>query len=81
MKGGQGKRWQTRAPHVGSWYYFSIRRSAEGDVDARVWERDKPENTIEFHENLGPEWGTLPLIFLTDFKGVPFLLDEYQFLK
>ena len=75
------KTWRVGAPHVDSWYYFSIKSSASGNIDARLWERDQPENMIEFHENLGDEWGTLPLTFVSDFKDVPFLVDEYQVLQ
>ena len=80
-KGQEVKTWGAHAPRIDSWYYFSIKRSANGDVDAQLWERDNPENIIEFHGNLGPEWGALPLTFVADFVEVPFFLDEYQVLK
>ena len=80
-KGQNVTTWRTHATRVDSWYYFSIQRSANGHVDAKLWERANPKNVIEFHANLGSEWGTLPFFFVADFKDVPFFMDEYQVLK
>jgi hypothetical protein len=72
---------QTRVPGVDTWYYFSIRHSSDGDFEAKLWQQDTPQYVIEFHGNLGPEWGTLPFTFVSDFTDVPFLVDEFQILK
>ncbi|MFT3895859.1 MAG: hypothetical protein QM730_29925 [Anaerolineales bacterium] len=73
--------WPANATIPEHWYYFSLKRSSNGDLVAKVWERDNPKNLSKFEGNLGVEWGTLPLTFVTDFKDAPFLLDEYQILK
>jgi uncharacterized protein YbdZ (MbtH family) len=73
--------WPAYATIPGRWYYFSLKRSSNGDVVAKVWERDNPKNISKFEGNLGAEWGTLPFTFVADFKDAPFLIDEYQLLK
>ena len=67
-----------RQSDFNQWHYFSITRSANGDFDARIWERDNPGNTFKFHGNLGPEWGTLEFTFFADYHLGSFVLDEYQ---
>jgi len=75
------KSWKARQPRSNTWHYFSITRSANGDMDARLWESGRPETMFQFQGNLGPEWGTLPLTFVVDFRWGTFTLDEYQILK
>jgi len=75
------KFWNARQVRGDTWHYFLIKRSANGDMDAKIWERDKPETMFQFHGNLGPEWGTLELTFFVDFREGSFMLDEYQDLK
>jgi hypothetical protein len=75
------KSWKARLPSFDTWNYFSITRSASGDIDARIWEQDKPETMFRFQGNLGAEWGKLPLTFVADFRWGSFMLDEYQDLK
>jgi hypothetical protein len=72
---------QTRQSNFNQWHYFSITRSANGDFDARIWERDNPENAFHFQGNLGSEWGTLEFTFFADYHLGSFVLDEYQELK
>jgi len=73
--------WNARKPRSNIWHYFSITRSANGDMDARLWEAGKPETLFQFQGNLGSEWGALPLRFLVDFRWGTFMLDEYQDLQ
>lgn len=47
----------------------------------KLWERDNAEGTIEYHGNLGSEWGALELTFVADFRYGSFMLDEYQDLQ
>ena len=72
---------QARQSDFNQWHYFSITRSANGDFDARIWERDNPENNFHFQGNLGTEWGTLEFTFFADYHLGSFILDEYQELK
>ena len=72
--------WQAQQPRADVWQYFSIHRSANGDVDAKLWEADNPTQVIEFHQNLGEEWGTLDLTLFILSRG-SLTLDEYQQLK
>jgi hypothetical protein len=75
------KQWKARQSNFYTWHYFLIKRSANGDIEAKMWERDKPKTLFEFKGNLGPEWGTLELTFFIDYHKGSFLLDEYQNLK
>jgi hypothetical protein len=75
------KSWSVRQSNFETWHYFSITRSTNGDIDAKIWERDKPKTMLKFHGNLGPEWGTLELTFFIDYHLGSFMLDEYQDLK
>lgn len=75
------KHWNASQLRVDTWYYFSITRSLNGDITAKIWMRDPPKSQIEFHGNLGPEWSTLELTFVIDFRGGSFTLDEYQELR
>ncbi len=75
------KQWNASRLRFDTWYYFSITRSVNGDITAKIWRRDSPKSQIEFHGNLGPEWSTLELTFLIDFRGGTFTLDEYQELR
>lgn len=73
------KQWPAGKAQGNTWYYFSIRRSADGVLDASLWQASQPpESAIRFHANLGAEWGTLPLNLVIDFRWGAFLLDEYQ---
>jgi len=72
--------WDAQQPRADVWQYFSIRRSAGGDVVARLWEADDPTRVIEFHKSLGEEWGTLELTLFIFSRG-SLMLDEYQQLK
>jgi hypothetical protein len=72
--------WEAQQPRADVWQYFSIRRSADGDVEARQWEEADPTRAIEFHENLGAEWGTLE-VTLFIFSHGSLTLDEYQQLR
>jgi len=72
--------WAAQQPRADVWQYFSIRRTAGGDVDALLWEEDDPTKVIEFHENLGKEWGTLELTLFI-FSSGSLTLDEFQQLK
>lgn len=67
-----------RKSDFSQWHYFSITRSANGDFDARIWERDNPENSFRFQGNLGSEWGALEFTFFADYHLGSFVLDEYQ---
>jgi len=75
------KSWKSRQARANTWYFCSLRRSANGDMDIKLWQRDNPESIISFHGNLGPEWETLKLTFFADFRYGSFMLDEYQNLK
>jgi hypothetical protein len=75
------KSWNASQLHSSTWNYLLLTRSANGDMDAKIWERDKPETLFRFHGNLGSEWGTLELTFFVDFRSGSFMLDEYQDLK
>lgn len=75
------KLWHTHQPRPDVWHYFSITRTASGDIYARIWERDNPEAKIEFDENVGTEWGELDLTFYIDFRGGTLMVDEYQELR
>ena len=75
------KQWRARPVNLGVWHYFMIKRSSNGDVEAKLWERDHPATMIQFHENLGPEWGTLELSFFIDYHKGTLFLDEYQNLQ
>ena len=75
------KSWNARSTRTNVWYYFSITRSANGDMDAKLWEQGKPETMFKFHGNMGTEWGRLNLTFFVDFRWGSFMLDEYQELK
>ena len=79
--GEEYKSWKASMPKLNSWYYFSLKHSGNGDIDARVWERDNPENGSTFHLNAGTEWGTLPVYFVADFVDAPFSVDEIQIVK
>ena len=71
-------RWQASPLQFNNWHYFLLTRSANGDIDAKIFERDNPQNMIELHENLGSEWGQLPLSSFIDFRLGSMLVDEYQ---
>lgn len=73
--------WNARQPDFNTWHYFAMRRSSNGDMDVKLWERDKPETMFTFHGNLGPEWAELEVTFFLDYHQGSFMLDEYQELK
>ena len=73
--------WNGRQIEFDRWCYFSLTRTADGSIDARIWERDKPETTFRFQGNLGSEWGSFEFTFFVDFRLGSFILDEYQELK
>jgi len=75
------KSWKARQPNFGTWHYFAIKRSVNGDVDASIWEPNKPETMFVFHGNLGSEWSTHEFTFFIDYHLGSFMLDEYQELK
>ena len=75
------KSWHAGHLHFDTWHYFSLTRTADGDVDAKLWEQDKPENMIRFHGNLGSEWGTLEPTFFADYRSGSFMLSEFQVLR
>jgi hypothetical protein len=73
--------WNAREANFERWHYMTITRSANGDMNVKLWERDNPKNMFRFQGNLGPEWGTLELTFFVDYHEGSFLLDEYQVLQ
>lgn len=72
--------WAAQQPRADVWQYLSLHRTASGEVDAKLWEADDPTQVIEFHQNLGTEWGTLELTFFIFSRG-SLALDEYQQFK
>jgi hypothetical protein len=84
MSGGNNvpiKHWDARQPRSDTWYYFSLKRTANGDTYAKLWERDKPDSSMEFHGNLDSEWSALEVAFFADYRTGSFFLDEYQDLQ
>ena len=75
------KSWHAGHSHFDKWHYFSLTRTANGDIDAKLWEQGKPENTISFHGNLGAEWGTLEPTFFADYRSGSFMLSDFKVLQ
>jgi hypothetical protein len=75
------KQWRARPVNLGIWHYFLIERSSNGDIEAKIWERDHPQTMFQFHESLGEEWSTLELTFFADYHKGALLLDEFQILR
>jgi len=78
---GQVRIWHSHQPRLELWHYFSIKRTADGTMEARLWEKDNPEAIMEFRENLGEEWGTYTLTFFLHLRGGSVMVDEYQDLR
>jgi hypothetical protein len=81
MQGNNIQTWRTHGTTADRWYTFSIRLSSTGNVQGKLWQVDDPKDTTVFEVTLGDGWDALPYYFVSDFKDVPFLVDEYQILS
>ncbi|MBN2084937.1 MAG: hypothetical protein JW748_06895 [Anaerolineales bacterium] len=61
----------------GEWYYLLLRLGNAGELSARVWEKDRPDNQTEFRRNMKQGWAGLDWTALFQVYKGTIEIDRY----